>query len=79
MDIYAITGQFSYLRHEAVGEGVKVDDIVATIDTDKVSFEIRATVAGVISEQCVPADSNVKVGQDLFKIAVGEVAKGELN
>jgi len=60
---------------KAVGERVEVDDIVVTLETDKVTMEIRATVAGVMTEHCAQPQATVAVGQDLFKVAVGETAK----
>lgn len=33
-----------------VGQAVKADDVVALIETDKVTIEIKADVAGVISQ-----------------------------
>ena len=35
---------------KGVGDSVSVDEIVAIIDTDKVSVEVRADAAGVIEE-----------------------------
>jgi 2-oxoglutarate dehydrogenase E2 component (dihydrolipoamide succinyltransferase) len=54
-----------------VGDPVNVDDLVATIETDKVAIEIRAKDAGVISEQFAEPNSTVKVGSPLFSIAPG--------
>ena len=67
---------YLYLIFKAVGERVEVDDIVVAIETDKVTMEIRSTVAGVITEHCAQPQSTVAVGQELFKVAVGETAKG---
>ena len=36
-----------------VGDGVAVDEVVATIDTDKVSVEVRSDVAGVVQALAV--------------------------
>jgi pyruvate/2-oxoglutarate dehydrogenase complex dihydrolipoamide acyltransferase (E2) component len=33
-----------------VGQAVKADDVVALIETDKVTIEIKADVSGVISQ-----------------------------
>jgi pyruvate/2-oxoglutarate dehydrogenase complex dihydrolipoamide acyltransferase (E2) component len=34
----------------AVGQAVKIDDVVALIETDKVTIEIKAVMDGVISQ-----------------------------
>ena len=46
---------------KGVGDSVSVDEIVAIIDTDKVSVEVRADAAG-IEEIFVAEDENVEVG-----------------
>eukprot|EP00605_Chrysophyceae_sp_TOSAG23-4_P002563 GSChrysophyteH1.ASY1.ANO1.2828.1 assembled CDS len=52
---------------KAVGERVEVDDCVVIIETDKVSVDIKSTVAGVLSRQ-IGGDGDVAVGDDLFEI-----------
>ena len=59
---------------KGVGDSVSVDEIVAIIDTDKVSVEVRADAAGVIEEIFVAEDENVEVGAKLLKIATNGVA-----
>ena len=59
---------------KGVGDSVSVDEIVAIIDTDKVSVEVRADAAGVIEEIFVAEDENVEVGAQLLKIATNGVA-----
>lgn len=34
-----------------MGQAVKADDVVALIETDKVTIEIKADIAGVISNR----------------------------
>jgi 2-oxoglutarate dehydrogenase E2 component (dihydrolipoamide succinyltransferase) len=51
-----------------VGEFAQVDDLVASIETDKVVVEIRAPESGVITEHCFPENQTISVGSDLFKI-----------
>ena len=48
--------------HKNAGEAVAVDDIVAVIETDKVSVDIRSPVAGVIQDFGAGVDDTVMVG-----------------
>lgn len=50
------------------GEAVSADDIVAVIETDKVSVDIRSPVAGTITELLVGEDDTVVVGQNLLTL-----------
>lgn len=34
-----------------IGQAVKEDDVVALIETDKVTVDIKATMAGVVTQQ----------------------------
>ena len=52
---------------KAVGERVEVDDVVVIIETDKVSVDIKSTVAGVLTRQ-IGGNDDVAVGDDLFEI-----------
>jgi len=45
-----------------LGEPVAVDDPVVELETDKVTLEVNATAAGVLSEIRVPEGANVNVG-----------------
>ncbi|HLJ21115.1 MAG TPA: 2-oxoglutarate dehydrogenase complex dihydrolipoyllysine-residue succinyltransferase [Stellaceae bacterium] len=45
-----------------LGESVAVDDPVVELETDKVTLEVNATAAGVLSEIRVPEGANVNVG-----------------
>ncbi|HXP75035.1 MAG TPA: 2-oxoglutarate dehydrogenase complex dihydrolipoyllysine-residue succinyltransferase [Stellaceae bacterium] len=45
-----------------LGERVAVDDPVVELETDKVTLEVNATAAGVLSEIRVPEGANVNVG-----------------
>ncbi|ETO07406.1 succinyltransferase [Reticulomyxa filosa] len=51
-----------------VGDYCKVDDVVAVIETDKVSIDVRTDVAGVITEHLAAVDDTLEVGAPLFKI-----------
>ena len=59
-----------------IGETVAVDDPVIELETDKVTLEVNATAAGVLSEIRVPEGANVNVGGVLGTIdgAVKEIA-----
>jgi len=50
------------------GEYVNVDDIVAIIETDKVSIDVRASSAGVIESFHCSVDDTVEVGSKLVSI-----------
>jgi len=51
-----------------VGDYCKVDDVVAVIETDKVSIDVRADQAGIITEHLAAIDDTLEVGAPLFKI-----------
>merc|ERR1719334_138790 len=50
------------------GDYVNVDDIVAIIETDKVSIDVRASTAGVIDDYHCSVDDTVEVGAKLVSI-----------
>lgn len=56
-----------------VGDYVKQDETVATIETDKIDVEVNAPVSGKIVEFLVDVESTVEVGQELLRIEEGEV------
>lgn len=56
------------------GSGVAVDDVVASIETDKVTVEVRAPVAGVVRELFAQEGDDVFVGKPLFSIEEGAKA-----
>merc|ERR1719204_2263005 len=51
-----------------IGEYAAVDDVVAIIETDKVSVEIRAEEAGLITEHFCAIEDTVEVGAKLFSV-----------
>lgn len=51
-----------------VGQAVKADDVVALIETDKVTIEIKADVSGVISQHFGSINETVEVGASLYEI-----------
>ncbi len=59
--------------HKQAGDTVAADEIILDIETDKVSMEITAPMAGVLTEIRVPAGATVEVGTVL---AVIESAAG---
>ncbi|HEV8407457.1 MAG TPA: 2-oxoglutarate dehydrogenase complex dihydrolipoyllysine-residue succinyltransferase, partial [Sphingomicrobium sp.] len=50
------------------GEAVKVDEPIASLETDKVSVEVPSPVAGVLTEQLVKEGDNVAVGAVIARI-----------
>lgn len=51
-----------------VGDFCEVDEIVAVIETDKVSIDIRADQSGELIEQLANIDDTLEVGTPLFKL-----------
>ena len=56
------------------GDAVKVDEALAELETDKVTLEVNAPAAGVISEIVVKEGETVGVGAILGSIAEGQAA-----
>ena len=56
------------------GESVAVDEPVVELETDKVTLEVNASVAGVLSEVVAATGDNVEVGALLGRIGEGEGA-----
>lgn len=52
----------------AVGQQVKEDDVIALIETDKVTIDIKAEINGVITQHYGQVDDNVNVGSELYEI-----------
>ncbi|GAM21704.1 hypothetical protein SAMD00019534_048790 [Acytostelium subglobosum LB1] len=57
-----------------VGDSVKVDDVLCSIETDKVTIDINAQDSGVLTEQFASNGQNVLVGTPLYRIKKGAVA-----
>jgi 2-oxoglutarate dehydrogenase E2 component (dihydrolipoamide succinyltransferase) len=55
-----------------VGDFVKQDEEIATIETDKIDVSVNAPKSGKIIKFLVEEDSTVEVGQDLLEIEPGE-------
>lgn len=62
--------------NKEVGDYVEVDELVATIETDKIDVEVNAPVAGTITELLVNVDDTVEVGQEIVKIEEGAAPEG---
>ena len=56
------------------GEAVAEDEPIAELETDKVSVEVPAPVAGVLTEQLIQAGENVAVGAVIARIDEGASA-----
>ncbi|MBO7410571.1 MAG: dihydrolipoamide acetyltransferase, partial [Ottowia sp.] len=54
------------------GDAVAVDDSLCTLESDKASLDIPATVAGVITEVCVKVGDRVSQGALLGRLRVSE-------
>merc|ERR1719506_3649897 len=54
-----------------VGEAVAKDEVIAVIETDKVSIEVNAPESGVIAELIAQPDDTVKLDQQIAKITPG--------
>ena len=50
------------------GEFVNADEVLARIETDKVTVDIQAPVAGVIQEYFAAEGDTVEVGADFYTI-----------
>lgn len=51
-----------------IGQGVKEGDVVALVETDKVTVDIKAEVDGVIVAHYGAIDDTIEVGSDLYQI-----------
>jgi 2-oxoglutarate dehydrogenase E2 component (dihydrolipoamide succinyltransferase) len=59
------------------GDAVKADEALAELETDKVTLEVNAPAAGVISEIIVKEGETVAVGAVIGSIAEGQVASAK--
>ena len=53
---------------KTAGAAVKADEVVAVLETDKVSVEVYAPKAGVVKEYSVNVDDTVAVGQQILVV-----------
>lgn len=63
----------SWLKNK--GDFVEMDEVVASIDTDKISVEIRSPVAGVLSELYAEEGDTIAVDEKLFTVIPSEKSK----
>lgn len=64
------------MRFIEVGDFVEQDEEVATIETDKIDVAVNAPASGTITEFLANEEDTVTVGQDLFKLELGEAPEG---
>ena len=57
--------------HKSVGDAVAQDETICELETDKVTLEVNAPVAGVIHEILAEVDADVEVGAMLARITEG--------
>lgn len=60
--------------HKKVGDSVKADELIVELETDKVTLEVNAPSAGVISDIKVKEGDNVKVGDLIALMSAGGAA-----
>ena len=53
--------------------------MISTVETDKVTMDIRAKRAGVFLEKLVPAGNEVSVGADLYRLDTSATTLPPLN
>mmetsp|Transcript_577 Transcript_577/g.727 ORF Transcript_577/g.727 Transcript_577/m.727 type:complete len:241 (+) Transcript_577:147-869(+) len=52
----------------SVGQAVKEGDVIALIETDKVTVDIKAEIDGVVTQQFGAIDDTIEVGAQLYEI-----------
>src|SRR5574343_489186 len=57
-----------------VGDSIKVDDAIATLESDKATMDVPSTVAGTVKEVLVQLGSKVSEGAVLIKVESGSAA-----
>ena len=57
-----------------VGDTIKVDDAIATLESDKATMDVPSTVAGTVKEVLIQLGSRVSEGVVLIKVEAGAVA-----
>ena len=55
-----------------VGDSIKVDDAIATLESDKATMDVPSTVAGTVKEVLVQLGSRVSEGAVLIKVETGD-------
>ncbi len=54
-----------------VGDAIKVDDAIATLESDKATMDVPSTVAGTVKEVLIQLGSRVSEGAVLIKVDAG--------
>ncbi len=54
-----------------VGDAIKVDDAIATLESDKATMDVPSTVAGTVKEVLIQLGSRVSEGAVLIKVEAG--------
>lgn len=62
--------------NKEVGDYIEQDELLATIETDKIDVEVNAPVSGTITELLASVEDNVEVGQEIAKIEEGAAPEG---
>jgi len=57
-----------------VGDTIKVDDAIATLESDKATMDVPSTVAGTVKEVLIQLGSRVSEGAVLIKVEAGAAA-----
>ncbi|MBP5997655.1 MAG: dihydrolipoyl dehydrogenase [Azonexus sp.] len=57
-----------------VGDAIKVDDAIATLESDKATMDVPSTVEGVVKEVLIQLGSKVSEGVVLIKVEAGAAA-----
>ncbi|HXE39114.1 MAG TPA: biotin/lipoyl-containing protein, partial [Azonexus sp.] len=57
-----------------VGDSIKVDDAIATLESDKATMDVPSTVDGVVKEVLIQLGSRVSEGAVLIKVEAGAAA-----
>ncbi len=60
--------------HKKIGDSVKADELIFELETDKVTLEVNAPSAGVISDLKVKEGDNVKVGDLIALMTEGSTS-----
>src|SRR6185369_4641852 len=57
-----------------VGDSIKVDDAIATLESDKATMDVPSTVSGTVKEVLIQLGSRVSEGAVLIKVEAGAAA-----
>ncbi|MDD2885840.1 MAG: dihydrolipoyllysine-residue acetyltransferase [Dechloromonas sp.] len=57
-----------------VGDSIKVDDAIATLESDKATMDVPSTVSGVVKEVLIQLGAKVSEGTVLIKVETGASA-----